>query len=69
MDLLVIAVCCVVFAAVLGAGRSMDPKGPPTALIARDPGPTGQGPAAENHKSLVATALDIFAQRLDSVVE
>jgi hypothetical protein len=69
MDLLVIATCCVVFAAVIGATRSKDPKGPPTATTARHPGTTAQGPSTEDHKRLVATALGIFAERMDSVIE
>jgi hypothetical protein len=72
MDLLVIAACCVVFVAVIGAAKSKDPKGPPTALITRDPGTSAQGPQAplpQDHKKLVATALDIFANRPASVIE
>jgi hypothetical protein len=69
MDLLVIAACCVVFMAVIGAARSKDPKGPPTALITRDAGTSAQAPLTQDHKKLVATALDIFANRPASVIE
>lgn len=43
-DLLVVALCCLVFAVVVDAGRPLDPKGPPTALIARDLGTSPLGP-------------------------
>jgi hypothetical protein len=69
MDLLVIAACCVVFAAVIGASRSMSLKGPPTALITRDLGTTAHRPSAEDHKKLVTTALAIFADGFESVIE
>lgn len=69
MDLLVIAACCMVFAALIGAGKSMAPKGPSSAAIARDPGPPPHRPSTEDHKRLVATALGIFAEPLDSVLE
>jgi hypothetical protein len=38
MDLLVIAACCMVFAAVIGAGKPMAPKAVSNALIAPNPG-------------------------------
>ncbi len=69
MDLLVIAACCMVFGAVIGAGKSMALKGPANALIAPHPGPPLHRPSPEDHKKLVATALGIFAEPLDSVLE
>ena len=64
-----IAACCVVFAAVIGAGRSMNPKGPPTALITRDTGMSPHRPSPEDHRKLVVTALAIFADGFESVIE
>ena len=69
MDLLVIAACCLVFAAVIGVSRSANLKGPHTALITRDPGTTAHRPSAEDHKRLVATAFAIFAEGFESVIE
>ena len=69
MDLLVIAACCMVFAAVIGAGKPMAPKGVSNALIAPNPGPPPHRPSAEDHKKLVATALGIFTEPPGSVLE
>jgi hypothetical protein len=69
MDLLVIAACCMAFAAVIVAAKSISPKGPSNVLIAPNPGPPPYRPSAEDHKRLVATALGIFAEPLDSVLE
>lgn len=69
MDLLMVAACCMVFAAVIGVGKPMNPKGPPSALITHDPGATPLRPSAEDHKRLVATASAIFADGFESAVE
>ena len=84
VDVLVVAVCTLCFAVVVGAGRHSEPSGPPVKLIARDLGLTAeqfqqtadkllprfpQGPPTEAQKERFATALDVSVERLDSVME
>ena len=84
MDLLVVAACSLVFAAAMGPGRHIAPKGPPIAQIALELGTTPEqfqqvadrylprypaGPPTETQKWQVATALNISVDRLDTVME
>ena len=69
MDLLVIAACCMVFAAVIGAARSVTPKAPPVAVSGYNLRTAPHGPRTEDDQRLVATALGIFAEAANSVLE
>ena len=83
MDVFVIAACSLTFAAVIGAGRHGEPKGPPIELIAQDLGTTPEafrqathrlprppmGPPTEAQKRQVAAVLDVSVEQLDSVME
>jgi hypothetical protein len=83
-DLLVIAACSLTFAAIVGPVRHADPKGPPIAQIAQDLGTTPEafrqatrgvmhrppaGPPTDAQKELIAAALDVSVERLDTVME
>jgi hypothetical protein len=83
MDVFVVAVCGLTFAAVV-VGMHAAPKGPPIALIARDLGTTPEqfqqvadrflprcplGPPTETQKRQAATMLNISVERLDTVME
>ena len=84
-DMLVVAACSLAFAAVIGPGRHIEPKGPPIALIAQDLGTTPEAfrqaadrvrpphqppaPPSAAQKEQMATALDISVERLETVME
>jgi hypothetical protein len=83
-DMLVVVACSLAFAAVIGPGRHIEPKGPPIALIAQDLGTTPEafrqaahqvmpshpsGPPSATQKEQLATALDVSVERLDTVME
>jgi hypothetical protein len=83
LDVFVIAACSLTFAAVIGAARHGEPKGPPIELIAQDPGTTPEafrqaadrflphrpmGPPTEAQKKQVAALLDVSVEQLDAVM-
>lgn len=83
MDLIVVAACCLAFAAVIVA-RHGEAKTPPIAQIAQDLGTTPEafklaadrfvpraqiGPPTEAQKRQMAIALDITVEQLEAVME
>ena len=83
-DLLVIAACSLTFLAIVGPVRHAEPKGPPIAQIAQDLGTTPEafrhatqgiphrphdGPPSEAQKEMIAAALAVSVERLDTVME
>ena len=84
-DMLVVAACSLAFAAVIGPGRHIEPKGPPIGLIAQDLGTTPEhfqqvaekivprrpagSPPTEAQKKELAAALDVSVEQLDTVME